>query len=157
MGWDKAILETGNGGDITIKGNDCALFFNDENEVYLRLFGGNIEQDTPSRRVAGTIDQSFWGNTLFLGDSKEEQFNSLTERTIQSVELSSKGLQKIEQAIAKDLQGLNVTFTVEIVSVDKVKILWKYASDSVQYSMVYNKTNSVLDFDPSDFSMIDFN
>ena len=49
MGWDLAILESGNGGDVSMNGSDLAVYYLDENDIYLRMFGGNIEQDTKIR------------------------------------------------------------------------------------------------------------
>lgn len=159
MGWDLAILESGNGGDFTMNGNDFAVFEQDENEIYLRLFGGNIEADTKANRLPGEKDNSFWGNRLFFNNDPAISFNSLTERTLNSTPLTSAGRAIIENAIKKDLFGLNATVSVQIVSTDRINITLKEilpnGSQKIKtYSMVKNPETG--DFDFNDFSNLDF-
>ena len=160
MGWDLAIVNTGNGGDFTMKGkSDLHVTLNDENEIFLRLFGGNIEQDTKSTRQAGDEDKSFWANNMLFGDSKI-QFNSLTERTLRETEVSSAGRQRIENAIKKDLDGLTVTVFVSIVGPDKWGVQIDHILDNGaqrQVKFSHSKNSNAGDFDLSDFSVIDFN
>lgn len=159
MGWDVAIVETGNGGDLTVNGNDLAVFSNDENELYLRMFGGNIEADTKTLRTAGVEDLSYWGNDLLFGNNPEIQFNSLTERTLNNTELTSQGRAIIENAIKKDLKSLNATVTVQIVSTDKIKVTLKMilpdGSEKIK-SFSFVKNPATGDFDLNDFDPNDF-
>jgi hypothetical protein len=83
---DILIYETGNGGDLLLRGNDMATVTGLENSPYLALFGGS----------------NWWGN--YLTDNK---FLSLTEDTLLDVALTSSGRKKIEDAILKDLEYLN--------------------------------------------------
>ena len=53
MGWDLAIVESGNGVDVSMNESDLAVYYLDENDIYLRMFGGNIEQDTKINRKIG--------------------------------------------------------------------------------------------------------
>lgn len=160
MGYDVAILETSNGGDFTMKGkSDLQLYYNDENDIYLRLFGGNIEQDTKGVRQPGEEDLSWWGNKLLFGTDKNIQFNSTTERTLKATALSSTGRQAIENAVKKDLSGLDVTVTVIITAIDRAdviikQVLPKETKTLAKFSFV--KNSNAGDFDLSDFAAIDF-
>lgn len=159
MGWDLAILETGNGGDVTMNGNDLAVFEQDENEIYLRMFGGNIEADTKVNRLPGEKDNSFWGNKLLFNNDPTISFNSLTERALNNTPLTSAGRALIENAIKKDLSGLNTTVSVQIVSTDRINVTVKNilpnGSEKIKkFSFVRNPETG--DFDLNDFSNLDF-
>lgn len=159
MGWDLAILESGNGGDVSMNGNDLAVYYLDENDIYLRMFGGNIEQDTKINRKIGDQDFSYWGNKLLLNNDPNLTFNSVTERTLNSTPLTSAGRAIIESAIKKDLIGLNATVTVQIVSTDKIDVTIKNilapGSEKIKkFSFVKNPLTG--DFDFNDFSNLDF-
>ncbi len=159
MGWDVALLESGDGGDITMNGNDIGVYYQDENEIYIRMFGGNIEADTKINRKNGERDVSFWGNKLFFNNDPNVSFNSLTERTLKLTELTSKGRSIIENAIKKDLQGLNCTILVQIISTDRIRITLQNklpdGSESIKkYELVRNPLTGdfdLNDFDPNDF------
>ena len=83
---DILIYETGNGGDLLLRGNDMASVTGLENSPYLALFGGS----------------DWWCN--YLTDNK---FVSLTENTLLDVALTSSGRKRIEDAILTDLAYLN--------------------------------------------------
>lgn len=158
-GWDIALLETGDGGDITLNGNDIGIFYADENDIYLALFGGNIEADTKSSRLQGEMDESYWANQLLIGKNPDIQFNSLTERTLNTTPLTSQGRITIENAIKKDLQLLNATVEVQIVSVDRINVsirnILPNGSKPVRsFAFVRNTVSG--DFDLRDFSSSDF-
>lgn len=158
MGWDVAIVESGNGGDMVKVGNDVGVFYNDENEIYLRMFGGNPEGDYKARREQGVEDLSYWGNFLF-GNDPRIWFNSFTERALKNNALSSQGRVNIETAIKKDLEGLNVDVTVEITGLNRIKVLLKWTlpngSDKIK-ELVWSKNAVTGDFDLNDFDSNDF-
>ena len=160
MEWDLAILNTGDGGDLTLKGNDLGVFFNGEGELFLRMFGGNVQANTKSKRVPGEQDFSYWGNYLFMANDPDIQFNSETERAFQDFESSSQGRATIENAIKKDLQGTDTTVTVSIVSTDKIYVTLKRVlpNGSERYgTIIFKKGTDTRDFEIEDFSVIDFN
>jgi hypothetical protein len=159
MGWDLAILESGNGGDVSMNGNDLAVFYADENDIYLRMFGGNIEEDTRVNRLPSERDKSFWGNKLLFNNDPAISFNSLTERTLNNTPLTSAGRALIESAIKKDLSGLNTAVTVQIVSTDRIDVTIKNTlapgSEPIKkFSFTRNPITG--DFDFNDFSNLDF-
>lgn len=75
------------------------------NIIYLQLFGGNVEADTPVTPEPGQERFDWWGNSLL---DRDVQFNSFTERALSSNSLGEQGLRNISIAIQRDLRGLNI-------------------------------------------------
>jgi hypothetical protein len=71
---DIAVRETGNGGEIQVKGNDLNMYFNGENNILLAMFGGNVDQVT-KKRVPGEQDFSYWANDLLYPNDPAIQFH----------------------------------------------------------------------------------
>lgn len=159
---DIAIIETLNGGDAQLKGNDLGVVYGIENMIYLALFGGNLESSTEALTVE-KFSKDFWGNNLFLKDTPNSQFNSLTERTINSVPLTSSGRNQIQNAITEDLKffsdlGATVEVIVNIISDDKlsVKITVKLNPSSEKIVIINFKKTADGDFFAPDFDLSDF-
>jgi len=121
---DIKLYETGNGGDIRVKGNDLEAVAGFDNMPYMLMFGGNVAQST---NEVGDNDESrldWWANTLFSNPT--EQSNSITERRLQQVSLNSEGRQFIENAVRTDLESMqafaNVSVSVSVVSDDILNI-----------------------------------
>jgi hypothetical protein len=122
---DIKLIETGNGGDIQTLTKDVLIIYGFENMPYLALFGGNVEASTPQKRLETQQAFDFWGNSILTNDPSI-QFNSETERVLNTTPLTSSGRQLILQAIKKDLEFMRefarVGVAVSIVSTDKVVI-----------------------------------
>ena len=103
MAIDLKLIETFSGGDLVQNTNDLELLNGFGNMIYIALFGGNVEQSTPSRRISSEQYFDFWGNSLFHENNQSIQFNSETERTLRSVALNSQGRILIIESIKKDL------------------------------------------------------
>lgn len=123
---DLEIIETGNGGDLILKGNDLSQILGFENMIYLGLFGGNLAQSTPTTRPSGQQGLDWWGNALLMPNLPSQQFNSQTERTLNSVALTSGNLITIQNAVNADLEFMQdfaeITVTVTIIGVNKIRI-----------------------------------
>lgn len=123
---DLELIETGDGGNLVKNPNDISVIYGFENMIYLALFGGNVEQDTPTTRNANEQAFDFWGNNLLMPNNSSIQFNSQTERVLNNTGLNSNGARFIEQAVKNDLAFLNdfatVTINVTIVFVDTIEI-----------------------------------
>lgn len=121
--------QDGNGGDFRLVGRDLAVVTGWQNMPYLAMFGGNVGYMTPKTRTTNEQNYDYWGNELFHKNQPEAQFNSRTEYVLNTTPLTSGGRQKIENAVKKDLEFMkpfaNITVSVSIVSVDKVKITLK--------------------------------
>jgi phage gp46-like protein len=153
--FDLAVGESeGNGGDLQQIGNDLAVVYSVENQVYLALFGGNVEGNTDTK-----IGSGWWGNKLFFGNDTAKQFNSNTERILNTVALSSAGRIKIENAVKDDLKYLNanITVIVTIPSINTVRIDIKaiYPDGTRRLSIITfgRRTKDGV----GDFSLLDFN
>ena len=123
---DLKVVESGNGGELVKTPKDLAVISGLGNMVYLALFGGNVKASTPQKRLESEQAFDWWGNTLFSANDPNVQFNSLTERTLNTVALSSSGRVRIEQAVLKDLDFMKdfakVSASVSIPETDKVII-----------------------------------
>ncbi len=82
--FDLAIIETGNGGDLVINGNDIGIVTDIGNMPYLAMFGGNKESTINQSTTLSQGAQSFdwWGNNLLMPSNQSQQFNSLLENII---------------------------------------------------------------------------
>lgn len=122
---DLQIIETGNGGDLAKNANDLALVFSFENMPYLAMFGGNKEAVTRPRIPT---EQAFdwFGNSLFFINDQSIQFNSLTEKALDEIPLTSSGRILIENEIKKDLQFMQafaeITVKTSIPATDTLLI-----------------------------------
>lgn len=126
MSKDILLYENGSGGELSVMNNDIQLVETLYQQVYLRLFGGNIEASTTGSETQTQERKDWWANSLFFSDLVERQFNSETERTLQSVALNTAGRIDIARAVEKDLETLldiaNITVNVVILSEAKVRI-----------------------------------
>ncbi len=144
---DLNIFETGSGGDISILSDDLLIGESLYNQVYLALFGGNIEASTKESYVINEERLDYWGNSLIWKNNKSVQFNSETERTIQNTTLNSSGRLTIIQAVNKDLAYLdsiiNFTVDVQINGSDNLKISVYFTEKTNQQDrvieMIYDK------------------
>ena len=123
---DVKVIETGNGGDLTKNGNDLAMVFSFENMVYLALFGGNKEAVTPQKRISSAQAFDYWANSLLFPQDTGLQFNSITEKTLETTALTSVGRLTIEDAVKADLEFMaafaEVSVSSQIVSSDRIDI-----------------------------------
>lgn len=123
---DLELIETGDGGDIVKTAKDISVIYGLQNMPYLALFGGNIEASTDIRRLPNEQAYDYWANSLLFRDNSSIQYNSLTERTLHQVALTSAGRLQIEQAVLQDLQFMKaftkVAVSVAIIATDKVRI-----------------------------------
>lgn len=147
--FDIAIGETLNGGDIIKNNNDVGLVFQNENQIYLALMGGNAD---------GT---DWWANQVLFANNKEFQFVSNTERALNTNPLTSSGRIAIETAVNKDLEFLSpyatVEVTVSIIAVNAVKItvntLWNDGKKQLTiFQFAANTTTPDGDYSLEDYS-----
>jgi hypothetical protein len=158
--FDIALFENNNGGDVLVKGNDLAKYYENEGQVYLALFGGNVEEDTPTVIVPGKEKNYFWGNAFL---NSENQFNSKTERALKNVSLSSQGRATLQSAVEYDLSYLkkyaNIDVQVAIIGQNKItiKIFTTYfTGKKTLTTLTYSFLNTDGDFSLLDFVITDF-
>jgi phage gp46-like protein len=149
---DLKVIESGNGGDLVKNPKDLAVISGLGNMVYLALFGGNTEASTPTRRLPSEQDFSWWGNSLFFPNDPGIQFNSLTERRLNEVALTSSGRVQIEQAVIKDLEFMKdfaeVEVSASIPATDQIEIYVKVTQPDNQqeqeFTFLWDATNNEL-------------
>jgi len=147
---DIHLFETGSGGDFTIVNNDLLMGESLYQQIYLALFGGNIEASTKPSYLESEERFDYWGNSLIWKDVKTKQFNSETERTLGNVALNSSGRLSILQAVNNDLDYLKgvVDFTVEvgIENVSRISITVSFSEKTNQQDkvlqMVWNNSKN---------------
>lgn len=147
--FDQAIGESeGNGGDLQLLGNDLALVYGMENQVYLALFGGNVEGN-------------WWGNDLLMPNDTAQQFNSQTERALDNNVLNDAGIAKIQNAVKADLAYLKAIVTVVVSLLDanvveiQIKVVYPTGASSISI-IKFGKRFAHGDFSLIDFSQNDF-
>lgn len=144
---DLKLIETLNGGDLVLLGNDLVVIGGLQNMPYLGIFGGNIEESTKEFNV----DEQrfdFWGNDLLMLNQPEIQYNSETERLLSDIALNSSGRLIIEQTIAKDLEFMTkfskVSISSSIVSSDRIEINIKIQEpnnvESNEFTYIWDST-----------------
>lgn len=149
---DLKLIESGNGGDLVLLGNDLAMIGGLQNMPYLASWGGNPEQSTAGPKIADQQAFDWWGNNLLYPNKSAIQFNSLLEKKLLTVVLSSQGRQEIEQTIKKDLAFMTafsgVTVDVSIVSNNRIDINIKLQepnnNQSTELNYIWDSTNQEL-------------
>jgi hypothetical protein len=126
MAKDILLYENGSGGNMLVLNNDISLVQTLFQQCYLLMFSGNIEADTTGDELPTQIREDWWGNELFFSSQKDKQFNSSTEKVLDSVVLNTSGRIDIERAVVKDLESLrklaDISVNVVILSSNKVEI-----------------------------------
>lgn len=153
---DLYLIETLDGGDVVLQGNDIKQIGGLENMIYIALFGGNVGDSTfGPKQDEQSFD--FWGNFLFHPSDREVWFNSTLEFLLQTTAINSAGRYKLEQAVLNDLQFMTkfatVTASVELIGIDRVKILVTVtelnSNNSLEYSYIWNATQAEIDSLPT--------
>lgn len=126
---DLLIYESGNGGELLLRGNDLAGVNGYENAGYLAQFGG----------------AEWWGNYM-----TDQPYNSQTEIALQTNALSSAGRLAIEQAIKadleflKDISGTTATVQTSIAGVNRLDSLINI--NGKQFYLQYNPDSMFLKY-----------
>jgi len=126
MSKDILLYESGDGGNLLVGNSDITLVESLYQQIYLALFGGNLEANTTGSELSTQIREDWWGNSLLNNKKPNKQFNSNTERILDSVALNTSGRIEIERAVEDDLKLLRniADFSVKVIilSTNKVKI-----------------------------------
>lgn len=134
---DRVLIETGNGGDYVLKGNDLAMVTGIENMPYIAMFGGG--------------DNDWWANDLLYKNRPELQITSNTEQVLKQVVLNSNGRILIEQAVQKDLERIkkqypdtDITIQVAITAPKRLEILIDMDGQSIR--LLWNPVEETLTY-----------
>lgn len=133
---DILLFESGGGGDFAILNDDLVMGESLYQQIYLALFGGNVEDSTRQSYLESEERFDYWGNSLIWNEKKTLQFNSETERTILKTVLNSSGRASIISAVNDDLKYLepliDYTVEVEIISNSKLRIIVNFTEKANQ-------------------------
>ena len=109
-------------------------------QVYLALFGGNVEDDTRRKYTESEERFDYWGNSLVWNEKVTRQFNSKTERALLNNPINSSGRLAIIQAVTEDLRYLTSLLTysvdVSILGINSLKITVNFTSKTNQENKV---------------------
>jgi len=137
---DVLIYESGDGGELSIMNDDLVFSETLYQQIYLALFGGNIEENTKRDYLVSEQRFDYWGNTLFFSENQTKQFNSNTERTIKNIVLNSSGRLDLIRAVIDDLAYLddllNSNVDVQFFDANKIRIVIKFEMKSNQENRV---------------------
>lgn len=129
---DLLVIETGNGGDLRIAGNDLETIRGYENMPYLSMFGG----------------ADWWANDLITEPTQRMQ--SLTEAALLNNALTSSGRIAIIRAIEQDLAfltnqtGALVAVEASITGPDRLEI--SINIDGQTFYLEWNPSNAYLNY-----------
>lgn len=154
---DVKIVETGDGGDLVKTAKDIVVIDGLENMPYLALFGGNVSASTPVKKLTSEQNFDWWGNSLLIPNNPGVQFNSETERALNTIPLTSAGRSLIENAVRMDLKFMKtfarVAIAVAIVATDKIVIgIQLFEPDNQQkreFIYIWDATKRELDILPT--------
>lgn len=141
---DLTIYENFDGGDLFLQNDDLQIIDGLTNQVYLALFGGNVQQSESNE--LDEIEQrfDFWG-----GD-----FNSEFERKLKEVALNSAGIIEIENAAKLDLQYLqefaNIEVSADLTGVNTVELnvlVQEPDSQSTKLTFIWDGTKNTVIYD----------
>ena len=139
---DIEIYSSGSGGEFRLDGSRIKTTSSLFNQVFLALFGGNVEESTQSSYAPGEQRKDWWGNSVLLSENPDNQFNSKTERVLRSVVLNSSGRINIEEAAKEDTRFLKelgeVSVSVIFDSDNRVQIVVRIDEPTEKKSQQFN-------------------
>lgn len=139
---DISIKSTGDGGDFILTGNDIETTSQLYNQIYLALFGGNVEGSTKREYAQGEPRLDWFANSILFDNDKQKQFNSSTERKLKNVSLTSSGRIEIEQAVIADLAYISelgkTEVEVSLLEENRLSIFVKILEPSGEQSQSLN-------------------
>ena len=145
-----ALKDNGTRGDFAIINGKIRTDLTLHTIVYISLYGGNTQADTPIQRRPEGVENKDWFGNLFFVQEPENQFNSKFERALNEVALYTGNLKQYEQAAIEDLQWLidkkiakSVDATATIPGAQKLRIdidIIKPDNIEERYSFIWDST-----------------
>lgn len=116
---DLSVYESGDGGELTIKGNDLETTDSLYNQVYLAFFGAQLgDYDEDNLDEYGPLQErpQYWQNQLFFTQDEDFRMAGKLEWELQNSAITSQRLFELEETAKEDLHFLGETaeVTVEI-------------------------------------------
>ena len=145
------VIPTQNGGTYDVSKNDIALDDSLYTEIYLSLFGGNVEASTERDKPPADEQSLDWWGNIYTSGKSDNPYNSIFEKTLIEVTATSSGLRKYEAAAVADLQWLvdkrvakkisayariaengTVIVAIQIDGNDKYSVTWERTKNTIQ-------------------------
>lgn len=133
------LTDDGNGGELAIKNNDLEPENTIGTQIYLCLFGGNLDEE--------------WFGNLFYADDKLKQFSSNFEKALSNTVITSNSLLALKSALDTDLKILldnkivdKFNTKINVVSLNKIDVTIEAINNggNSKYKVLFNKeTNSL--------------
>ena len=121
------MIETGNGGDIELDGNDLIMIGGLQNMPYIAMFGGNVDAATQGEKVDGELALDYWANNLLMPQDLAIQYNSELERWLKTISINPAGRIQLQRSVERDLAFMQVFAIVSVQvllkSADRIKII----------------------------------
>lgn len=136
---DVKLIQTVDGGEISIVNGVTEMSGGLETSVYLALFGGNEDDDGSNDNVF-----SWWGNK---GKVLAEQYHSKTQYLLQSLPATSSNLLLLEDAVLLDLayltdlniaSSVEVTISIPTVNAVNIKIIIEAEGIETEFNFTEN-------------------
>lgn len=131
---DVLLVQTDDGGEITVTGGITEMTGSFESMAYLCLFGGNEDDDGRDGNP-----KNWWGN--LDEDDPDRQYRSETQHLLQAIPATSGNLRKIEDAAGRDLKvftaakiASSVTVAASIPGINRVKLTIEIEAQGVESS-----------------------
>lgn len=133
------LTDDGNGGKLAIKNNDLEPENTIGTQIYLCLFGGNLDEE--------------WFGNLFYTDDKLKQFSSSFEKALSNTVITNSSLLALKSALDTDLKVLldnkivdKFNTKINVVSLSKIDVTIEAINNggNSKYKVLFNKeTNSL--------------
>lgn len=134
---DIKLFQTNDGGNITVENGIIEMSGGLETMAYLCMFGGNEDDD-------GRDNNSFiwWGN--IDEPDQARKYRSETQHLLQSIPATTGNLQRVKDAINRDLSvfisekiASSVDIFISIPALNRIKIIINIIADGVESSFEY--------------------
>ena len=144
------LIPTNDGGNYDISNNDIALDDSLYSEIFISLFGGNIEASTQREIDTNENSADWWGNVYSI-NAPVNQFNSDFERALINLPMASGNLRKFEQFAQSDLQWMidkkiakSIVATATIIAIGQLKIAFEIDGDN-RFAIIWDATKKVIE------------
>lgn len=132
------IKDYGDGGEFSFENNEIVLAKSLESQIYLCLFGGNVDNSDP------------WFGNLYNPTDEARQFDTNVEQALDQFIVTNEGFAKLEQVFKEALHKLVRLKLVESfdVKIERLKVgnininITAYITDKkLEYKLEYDRIN----------------
>lgn len=126
------IVDNGNGGEVLIENNEYSLEKGISTQVYLTLFGGNVEGN--------------WVGNLYYADEKEKQFEHNIEKSLREFVYTKANIASLKSDIDLALKKLVTLGVVDEIESVITPVNRTYLMIDIRYTVNNIQSISRIDF-----------